>query len=243
VDNLTKAFPEKSAENIETLTRNYYNHLCDVILESIKGYTLSTNKLLKRYIFLNPIVVNQYFEKGQDVIIAMSHYCNWEWGSMAAGTVLKHKLVSLYKPLSNKYTDNYVRKLRKKQNMELVSIYDPKYIFRLQKNNPKAFFFISDQNPGNIKKVFWTKFLNQDTAWLRGIEDYAKVFNMPVVYVDIERVIRGYYTVQMQVLCNNPSETVPGEITERYIRKLESIVIKNPEDWLWSHRRWKLKMQ
>ena len=114
VDNLINAFPEKSIEEIKALTRKFYKHLCDVILESIKGYSLSTNKLLKRYIFLNPIVVNQFYEKGQDVIMAMSHYCNWEWGSLTAGTVLKHKLVSLYKPMSNKYTDKYFLKLRKK---------------------------------------------------------------------------------------------------------------------------------
>ena len=64
---------------------------------------------------------------------------------------------------------------------------------------------------------------------------------MPVIYVDIQRVIRGYYTVEMQVICDHPAETVQGEITERYMKKLETLVIKQPEDWLWSHRRWKLK--
>ena len=38
------------------------------------------------------------------------------------------------------------------------------------------------------------------------------------------------------------TETLPGEITERYMRKLEGIIIKKPEDWLWSHRRWKSKI-
>jgi len=240
-DNLKNAFPEKSNDEIKTITRQFYKYLCDVILESIKGYSLSTKQLLKRYQFLNPDAASQYYEEGQEIIIALSHYCNWEWGTQVAGSVYKHKLVSLYKPMSNQYTDKFILKLRTKRRMELVSIYDLKYIFRLKENKPKAYFFVSDQNPGNAKKAIWIKFLNQDTACLRGIEYYAKLFNMPVIYLDIQRVKRGHYTLEMQEICNNSSETLSGEITERYMRKLETIIIKKPEDWLWSHRRWKLK--
>ena len=143
--------------------------------------------------------------------------------------------------MSNRYADKYFLNLRIKNNMELLSIYDTKYIFRTRDKQPKAYFFISDQNPGNIKKIIWTKFLNQDTACLCGIESYAKLFNLPVFYVDIQRTTRGYYTVEFLELCTNPSETMPGEITEMYMRKLESIIRSKPEDWLWSHRRWKLR--
>jgi KDO2-lipid IV(A) lauroyltransferase len=240
-DNLKNAFPQKNSDEIKTITRKFYKYLCDVSLESIKGYSVSNKQLMRRYKILNPDVVNHYYDKGQDIIIAMSHYCNWEWGTQVAGNVYRHKLVSLYKPMSNKYIDNYIYKLRMKQSMELISIYNPMHVFRSKGNKPKAYFFIGDQNPGNIKKVVWIKFLNQDTACLRGIEDFARLFNLPVIYADIQRVKRGYYTVEMEEICNNPSGTSSGELTGRYIRKLETIIIKKPEDWLWSHRRWKLK--
>jgi|WetSurMetagenome_2_1015567.scaffolds.fasta_scaffold203444_1 Kdo2-lipid IVA lauroyltransferase/acyltransferase len=239
-DNLKNAFPEKSYNEIRIVTRSFYKHLCDVTLESIKGYSLSTKQLLKRYRILNPEVVNQYYEKEQNIIIAMSHYGNWEWGTQVAGSYFEHKLISLYKPLSNKYTEEYIRDLRMRRNMEFLSIYDAKYIFRSKGSNPKIFFFVGDQSPSNIKKVVWIKFFNQDTACLRRIENYARLFNLLVIYADIQKVKRGYYTVEMQEICSNASETLPGEITDRYMRKLESIIIKKPEDWLWSHRRWKL---
>ena len=242
-DNLKNAFPKKSPDEIKIITRQFYKHLCDITLESIKGYSLSTKQILKRYQFLNPDIANQYYEKGQDIIIALSHYCNWEWGARVAGSIYRHKLVSLYKPMSNRYIDKYIRKQRMKRSMELVSIYDPKYFFRSKKNKPKAYFFISDQSPGRAKKAIWVRFLNQDTACLRGIEDYAKLFNLPVIYMDIQRDRRGHYTLEMQELCVNPAKTLPGEITENYMRKLEAVIIEKPEDWLWSHRRWKLKKQ
>jgi KDO2-lipid IV(A) lauroyltransferase len=240
--NLKNAFPEKSYNEIKIIARKFYKNLCDVTLESIKGYSLSPKQLMKRYQFLNPDEANKYYEEGRDIIIALSHYCNWEWGTQIAESVYKHRPVTLYKPLSNNYTDKFIRELRMKRNMELVSIYNPKFIFRSNEYKPKAYFFVSDQNPGNVKKVLWVKFLNQDTACLRGIEEYARLFNLPVIYLDIQRVKRGHYALKMQEICNNPSGTFPGEITERYMRKLEDIIIKKPEDWLWSHRRWKLKI-
>lgn len=212
-------------------------------LESIKGYSLSPERTQKRYHHLNIEVANRYYEKGQTIIIAMTHYCNWEWGALIAGSVYKHNPVAFYKPMSNKYIDEYVCNKRKKWGLELVSIYNSKSVFRSKGNIPKAYYLISDQYPGNAKKAFWVKFLHQDTACLRGIEEYAKLFDLPVVYLDIQRVKRGYYTLTLQDLCINPTKTLPGEITENYMKKLEAIIIKKPEDWLWSHRRWKLKKQ
>ena len=239
--NLNNSFPGISKKEIKKITRRFYKCLCDVALESIKGYSIKPEHLMKRYRFLNPEVVNKYADKGQDIIIAVSHYCNWEWGSQVAKDVYKHRLISLYKPLTNKYSDNFVRKQRTKRSMELMSIYDAKLIFLTKEERPKAYFFIGDQNAVNPKKSIWVNFLNQDTACLRGIETYAKLFSLPVIYIDVQRVKRGYYTLEMTELCSDPSSTSYGEITESYMRKLESIIIKKPEDWLWSHRRWKLK--
>lgn len=223
--NLKKAFPWKSPEEIKKITGKFYKNLCDVALESIKGYSLSPERTQKRYHHLNIEVANRYYEKGQTIIIAMTHYCNWEWGALIAGSVYKHNPVAFYKPMSNKYIDEYVCNKRKKWGLELVSIYNSKSVFRSKGNIPKAYYLISDQYPGNAKKAFWVKFLHQDTACLRGIEEYAKLFDLPVVYLDIQRVKRGYYTLTLQDLCINPTKTLPGEITENYMKKLEAIII------------------
>jgi Kdo2-lipid IVA lauroyltransferase/acyltransferase len=240
-ENLTKAFPEKGKEDIKRITRLYYKNLCDITLESIKGFNLSTNQLLNRYNCLNPEVSNDYFNEGKDVIFAMSHYGNWEWGTQVASIYFKHNVVSFYKPLSNKYIDAYIQKNRMKHNMNLESIYKTKFIFRSRDEKPKAYFLVSDQSPGKHKKAYWVRFLNQDTACMHGIESYARLFNVPVIYVDVQRVARGYYTIRLEEICSDPQVTSDGEITYKYMKTLEKIVEKKPEDWLWSHRRWKIK--
>ena len=82
-------------------------------------------------------------------------------------------------------------------------------------------------------------FLNQETGFLRGPASYAKSYDIPVLYIDIQRVKRGYYTMDLEVLTNNPKELSPEEITKLYANKLEEKIKMRPELWLWSHRRWK----
>jgi len=239
--NLKRSFPEKNDQELKRITRKFYKNLCDISLESIKGYSMSSAHLLKRYRCLNPEVANFYFEKRQSVIIALSHYANWEWGTQVAGSIFMHNAISFYKPLSNKHIDRYLLEQRAMRGMELCSIYQTKFIFRAEDKMPRAYFLVSDQNPSTAKKAYWMKFLNQDTPCIRGIESYARLFDLPVIYADVQRVDRGKYTVVLDILCEKSKETHQGEITERYMKKLEEIIVKKPEDWLWSHRRWKRK--
>lgn len=238
ITNLEKSFPEKSKDSIQLIINKFYKYLSDVFVESIKGYSLSKKQSLKRYQCVNPEVATRYFEKGKDIIIAMSHYGNWEWGTQVASSIYQHTPVTFYTPISNKYIDQYVKRLRMRQGMILTSIYETKFRFR-SKERPKAYFLVSDQRPGNVKKALWIDFLNHDTPCSRGIENYAKLFDLPVIYLDVQRVNRGYYTVKMHELCVNPILSEPGEITLLYMKMLEDIIIKKPEYWLWSHHRWK----
>ena len=101
--------------------------------------------------------------------------------------------------------------------------------------------FISDQTPTKSEIHYWTKFLNQDTPIFLGVEKIAKKTNQPIVYLDMQKVKRGYYQVEIIKLFENPKDTKDYEITEKHVRLLESIIKEKPEYWLWSHRRWKHK--
>jgi Kdo2-lipid IVA lauroyltransferase/acyltransferase len=241
--NLQKAFPGKTSDEIKSIIPKVYLNLSDMILETLRGYYSKTSVLLKRYKCLNPEVVNKFYEEGRDVIFAMSHYGNWEWGTQVASRYFKHELHSFYKPLSNNTVDKFINENRLSHGMKMESIYKTKFLFRRSNQRPKAFFMLSDQIPINLKSVHWIQFMNQDTACLPGIETYARMFDIPVIFVDVQRVKRGHYMLRLETLSSSPKLTRPGEITRMYMDKLESILKKKPEDWLWSHRRWKRKRQ
>lgn len=239
IKNLHNSFPKKSEKEIKQIAYNYYHNLCDVSLESIKGFFLSIDQLNKRYKCLNPEVANEYFDKRQSVIFALSHYANWEWGTQVANSIFLHAPISLYKPLTNKYIDRYIIKQREAKGMIMCSIYSSKFAFRSEDRIPRAYYLVSDQSPSKKNNAYWVNFLNQNTACIHGLESYARLFDLPVIYADVQRVKRGHYTVTLEVLCNNPRDAKQGEITKLYMCKLEEIITRKPEDWLWSHKRWK----
>ncbi len=241
--NLKNSFPEKSEEEILEIAKGFYKNLSDITLESIKGLSMSKKSLKKRYPVVNIDILDEYYERGQSIIGLAAHYTNWEWGVISFGFQFKHKSIGLYKPLSNKYIDNYVKKARAAWGMSLVSIKETRNIFEKEHDNPTVFFMISDQSPSNIKRAKRIKFLNQDTACLHGAELYAKKYNIPLIFGDVKRKKRGFYEVELSIFEDKPRETKDGEITERYMKKVEEIIKAKPENWLWSHKRWKHKKQ
>ena len=239
LENLRSSFPSKTPDEIRQLAEKFYRHLCDISLESLKGFTMSPEEFTARHYTRNPELAHQYLEAGVSVISVPGHYNNWEWGSMSAGIQIAYPVVALYKPMSNKLVDNYIRQHRSKFNTRLASICDTAKTFNELSANPHAYILAADQSPSNTKDCFWFDFLNHDTAWLPGPEKYARKYNWPVVYVDIQKVKRGFYELDLVLLTDNPSSLHPGEITRLYAGHLQKSILNEPAHWLWSHRRWK----
>ncbi len=237
--NLVNSFPGKSSREINKIARAFYRNLGDILVESVKGYSMSQESFNKRYKIKNFEFVAKYLNKGRTVIALASHYGNWEWGIEAVAPVFHKKVVALYKPLSNKYIDKYLDEKRRKGGMYLVPTTETREIFEESVNNPTLFIMAADQNPGKVSKAIWVPFLNRETACLHGPESYARRYNTPLVYFDVQRVRRGYYILNIRDLYENPSQTQTGFVTGLYMQTLEKIIQEKPENWLWSHKRWK----
>lgn len=235
--NLKNSFPKKSDTEIKTITKKFYQNLSDILVEGIKGLSMSKKSILKRYTVTNPEVADKYYELNKSIIGIGSHYCNWEWGVLSFSLQFKHKSIGLYKPMSNKYVDRYMRRSRAAWGMNLVSIYETSKHFNQKSDEPSLYFMISDQSPSNTDKAYWIDFLNQDTACLHGPENYSKKYNMPIIYGHVNRIKRGYYTVTLEEI--EIKQNSPGFITKQFMKKLEKDIIHTPENWLWSHKRWK----
>ena len=134
-----------------------------------------------------------------------------------------------------------MRETRGKFGLQLVPMKLTKKYFTETTSTPRAIIFGSDQSPSDPKKAYWTKFLSQDTGVQYGVEKFALDYNWPVIYGQINKVKRGYYEIEYKLISETPSETKYGEITEKHTQELEKGILKSPQYWLWSHRRWKHK--
>ncbi len=242
--NLRTSFPEKTEKEIQQITKNFYRNFCDIFLEGLKGLTMTKEELVKRYRLVNPEILTPYYNSGQSIITVGSHYTNWEWGVLCSGLQVQHKTLGFYKPLSNKLIDNYFKTSRATWGMHLISIFETAKAFIENRDIACAYILISDQSPTrkDADKSFWVNFMGQDTAFLHGMEKYSTGNDFPVIFLDIQRIKRGFYEVTLSLLL--PEEQgKPGMLTKAYANKLESIIRVNPANWLWSHNRWKLKAE
>ena len=201
--------------------------------------SISEKTLRKRYQVKNIEIANKYFEEGKSILCLTSHYGNWEYGILATNNAIKHQAIALYLPLTNKLSDKYGLKRRKRFGMNMVAVQETKSIFAKPLEKPVAIIMAADQSPSNLERSIWVNFLNRETACLHGPEAYAFKTSMPVVYLKISKVKRGYYTLEFEKLIDNPKECKQGETTKTYFNRLERDIIEKPEYWLWSHRRWK----
>ncbi len=238
--NLHNAFPYLPDANIEKIARAAYKNLADITVEGIKGFSMSAQELKDRYVFKNPEIINELTAYQGSSIIMAAHYSNWEWGAITFPQYVEAQVVAIYKPLSNALTDAYVHRSRASTGVVLTPIGQAWAGFKKYKSQKCGFVLISDQSPSNAKGQ-WIRFLNQDTVCLAGGDLYARKTNLPVFFMKMDRVSRGRYSVDFELLCENPASMPAGAITSLFMHRLERQIIAKPGNWLWSHKRWKIR--
>lgn len=241
LQNIKNSFPEKSEKEHIEISKQFYKHFCDLIVESLKAFTISKEEITKRVVCKNPEAIDKYFDQNRSAIIFGGHFNNWEIFAVGVDALVKHKSVGIYTPLSNKYFDEKMRTTREKYGLTMVSQRRIKRVLDENAKIPTVTVFGGDQSPSNPRSAHWMTFLNQETGVMLGAEKLAKSYNSPVVYGRINKEKRGHYSFEFFEITNAPNETKPGEITEKATRLLEKDIREHPQYWLWTHRRWKHK--
>ncbi len=238
--NLKNSFPEKTAQELEKIEREFYRNFCDIfIAENIKGLSPFTGYLRRMMKFSNDEIMEQLHQQRRGVIIVAGHYGNWELlAHLQQSKHFKFHMLGIYKVQST-IADLILKISRGKSGTELVPMEQVKRSFETKRGSVDAYIFIGDQSPGNPKSAYWTTFLNQETGVQFGSEKFAKLYDYAVVYAEIKRVKRGRYQISFELLTDTPKQTTSGEITELHTRALEKTIQQSPSSWLWSHRRWK----
>lgn len=239
---LTQSFPNKNKNEIARIAKASYANLADVIVESIKGFTMSAQELKDRYKFLNIQEAIDLHRRGISSIHIAPHYNNWEWGAMSYPLWLPDPVLGFYKPLSNPYIDQYSQANRGRFNLQLIPIGETALAFEQYKEQATTYVFMSDQSTWS-DKAHWVTFLGQDTACPYGPDKYARLLNLPTFYLDVRRIKRGWYELYFEPLTDANSALKEAEITELFMKRLEKTLYDKPEYWLWSHKRWKKKRQ
>lgn len=239
--NIKNSFPTKTETELLKIQSEFYRHLCDVIVESMRLFSITKEEAKRRFKIINPEILDKFYEDNQSVILVGGHYNNWEITGTCIDMYSPHQVAGIYNPLSNKFFEKVFAESRTKFGVELITRAMVPRAFVKNRNRAMMTVFGADQSPTFSKQVHWMQFMNQETAVHVGTEIFAKKFNQPVVFIRVDKVKRGNYEGRYEVICINSKDTKDGEITELHTRMLEKIINEKPQYWLWSHKRWKRK--
>jgi KDO2-lipid IV(A) lauroyltransferase len=239
--NLKKALPYKTEEEIKIIEKKFYKHLCDVIVETIKSFTISPKELKKRMKLLNPEVLAEVYRTNRKMIAVTGHYGNWEWAAITLPFQSQYNAQGVYLAIKNPIINRAMIKSRSRFGIDLLEAGKIYQELENRKSTLSITGFIADQSPSKPEKGIWMHFLNQETVVASGTERYAALHEMAVAFGKIRKIKRGYYTLEYELVTENAAIEKAGAVTQKHTQILEKIIQEEPQFWLWSHKRWKHK--
>ncbi|CAG4991517.1 Lipid A biosynthesis lauroyltransferase [Dyadobacter sp. CECT 9275] len=239
--NLRNSFPDKADYEIQDIANKFYRNVTDIMVESVKLNSISRNEVLERF-HLNSYLFDKYYSQGKNLVVVMGHLGNWEMANLFAAARLSHQVVVVYHRLANQTFENWIYQVRTRFGSELIPMREAYVQAITEREKPFMFFLVNDQSP-NPGKAYWTRFLNQDTGVFRGVEKISRSLNAPVLYASIMRDSdkRGHYEIKVEEITDSPQDEPQNAIIEKQIELLERDILIQPDNWLWSHKRWKHK--
>lgn len=239
--NLAKSFPQKSATELNKIERQFYRNMCDYVVETLKLMTISREELLRRVKYVNPEVAHAYTDKGQSIVFYASHQFNWEWLLAAGPDNLKVQVDFVYQKQQSTTFNQFVLFCRTRFGPYAIPREKVAREVASRRNMVRVIAIVADQFPGlGTDKRYWTNFLNQETAFFQAINQIAVMTQYPAFYSSVTRVRRGYYEVELIPIATPPYDKAHFHVADNYARALEKAINVRPDNWLWSHKRWKM---
>ena len=240
-DNLRQCFPEKSEQEIVALAKRNFRNFSDVLIEMLKGISMSDEEILRRVALQNVELLIEHAKQKQPMVILTAHQCNWEWLLLAACLRLPFPLDVVYKPLENDLFEDLMLRARARFGGNLIA--PENFIAAIIQRRGEAVGLVmnADQTPLKEEEKLWAKFLGRDTAFFIGSDKIARMTRAPVFFVAMRRLARGHYEAHVSELARPPFERGGYPVVERYVLALEGLVMESPEDWLWVYNKWKYK--
>ena len=237
LSNIRRVIPNINTENEKKLINSMWNNYGRVFAEYmfIKNFrigNLETNIKIEGQDILDEIKKNN-----KQVVFISGHLSNFEL--MALSLEKKNiKLAAIYRPLNNIFLNPIMEKIRKKyicRNQIKKGIGGLKKLINLKKNNFSTALMIDQRvSEGILSDFFKEKALTTTIP-----AQLVKKFNIPVVPVYIQRIKQINFKIKIKDPIFFSKEKSIQEITDELNIELEKMIIQNPEQWIWSHNRWK----
>ena len=235
--NIKRAIPDINLQDINKLTKLMWNNYGRVFAEYIFIKDFRSGKIDSTVDIIGQETLAEIKKNNKPVVFISGHFSNFELMAMhleKAGI----ELSAIYRPLNNIFLNKIIEKIRKNyicKNQIKKGIGGMKKLISLKKNNYSTALMIDQRVSEGIKADFF----NQEALTTTIPAQLVKKFNIPVVPIFIERINGINFKITINKPLNFSKETSIKDITIELNQILEKMIIGNPEQWIWSHNRWK----
>lgn len=237
-DNLRNAFPEKSNTEIKSIAKRFYLNFTDTFIETIKMLSMS-KKQFNRMMDLDLTEVLQLEASGKSIQFHGGHQFNWELANWKLAMELKIPVIGVYMKIKNRIFNKIFYDMRAKHGTVLVETKEFKNRMHVLLKDQYAIGLAADQNPRKPEESYWLYYFNRPAPFVTGPDKSAIKNGTAVVFVRMIKVKRGRYRFETELITDGHQPLKAGELTIRYRDLLEDTIKKQPDNYLWSHRRWK----
>ncbi len=240
--NIRTVFPNHSSKEVNQLISQFYRNFADTFTESIKLLSLSKAQIDKRCT-IDFSVVRQLMQERKSVQLMAAHQFNWEYVNQVIPGQIPGPYYLVYRTIQSSVFNQLFLFLRSRQGGKPVAA----EAFAAARDQifaqPAALILGADQNPSQPDRAIWIEFFGKATPFHPGPAKGAIAKNTAMVMLNLTRKKRGYYHLDATLITRDCANYTPEQLTWLYKKETERLILENPSNYLWSHRRWRHQWQ
>jgi|TARA_B110001450_G_scaffold5556_1_gene5770 KDO2-lipid IV(A) lauroyltransferase len=237
-ENIIKAYPKIENKDLKKIINGMWGNYGRILSEYVFMKNFRNSKLSDNIIIKGQEILDKIKSENKPVIFISGHFNNFE---LMAMHIEKSGLevAAIYRPLNNKFLNFFMEKIRKKficKHQIKKGISGTKKILNHFKNGTSIALMIDQRLSQGIK----TNFFNQEALTTTIPAQFVKKFNCKIVPIYIERINKFNFALKVYEPISYSKDETIHNITSDLNKILEKMILKNPEQWIWSHNRWKV---
>ncbi|MCX5799374.1 MAG: lysophospholipid acyltransferase family protein [Proteobacteria bacterium] len=241
ISNIKRVFPSMDKDEIVAIAKRCFEKLGINFIESIVMPYLPKEEYKERFTLEGRTYADDALKMNKGIMALLFHYGNWEIMGVAS-FVLQREIIALARPLKrHKYINDFLNKLRHSTGLTIIANENTgRDVIRYLKEN-RIVAVLGDQREKRSRGVY-VEFFGEKVPTSKGIATICMKTGTPII--PVYPVREGF--LRYRIVCSEPLEMERkgniDELIHKNTRKinafLESIIVKNPDEWFWVHRRW-----
>ena len=235
--NIKRGIPNISSENLDKIANLMWSNYGNIFAEFMFLKNFRYGNLSSKIQVDGQDILDEIKKSNKQVIFISGHFCNFELMAMYLEKT-GINLATIYRPLNNFFLNGFMERIRTKYICKYQikkGIGGLKKLINLKKKNFSTALMIDQR----VSEGILSNFFNQEALTTTIPAQLVKKFNIPIVPVYIERIGSLNFKITVNKPINFQNDCSIKNITDDLNKILERMILNKPEQWIWSHNRWK----